>query len=71
MSLETQETDARAFVERKGWDVAEVYVDAGRSAWADDRVRDRPEFARPPSSTWTPGRLRESSPGSRIGWAGG
>ena len=42
ISLETQEADCRALVERKGWEVAGVYRDAGRSAWADDR--DRPAF---------------------------
>jgi DNA invertase Pin-like site-specific DNA recombinase len=44
VSLETQEQDAREFAKRKGWKVAEVYRDAGRSAWADDR--DRPAFRR-------------------------
>ena len=41
-SLATQEADARAFAERKGWSTAKVYRDAGRSAWADNR--DRPAF---------------------------
>jgi DNA invertase Pin-like site-specific DNA recombinase len=44
VSLDTQEQDCRALVKRKGWKVAEVYTDAGRSAWSDDR--DRPSFAR-------------------------
>jgi len=44
VSLKTQEADARAFAERKGWAVAEVYRDAGRSAWSD--TRDRPAFDR-------------------------
>jgi DNA invertase Pin-like site-specific DNA recombinase len=44
VSLETQEADARAFAARKGWKVAEVYVERGRSAWRDDR--DRPAFDR-------------------------
>ena len=44
VSLKTQEADARAFAERKGWSVAEVYRDAGRSAWSD--TRDRPAFDR-------------------------
>jgi resolvase-like protein len=43
-SLKTQETDARALIKRKGWSVGEVYRDAGRSAWSDDR--DRPAFER-------------------------
>jgi site-specific DNA recombinase len=42
VSLDTQEQDARAFTKRKGWVVAEVYKDAGRSAWSDSR--DRPAF---------------------------
>jgi site-specific DNA recombinase len=44
VALDTQEQDARALAKRKGWKVAEVYRDAGRSAWAD--TRDRPEFDR-------------------------
>ena len=43
MSLDTQERDCRDLIERKGWAVATVYRDAGRSAWRDDR--DRPAFA--------------------------
>jgi site-specific DNA recombinase len=42
VSLATQEADARSFAKRKGWKAAEVYRDAGRSAWAD--TRDRPAF---------------------------
>jgi site-specific DNA recombinase len=44
VSLGTQEADARSLADRKGWAVAEVYRDAGRSAWSD--TRDRPEFER-------------------------
>lgn len=44
VSLATQEHDARALADRKGWAVAEVYVDRGRSAWKDNR--DRPAFNR-------------------------
>lgn len=44
VSLDTQEQDARALAKRKGWKVAEVYRDAGRSAWSD--TRERPEFDR-------------------------
>jgi site-specific DNA recombinase len=44
ISLKTQERDARAFAKRKGWRVAEVYRDAGRSAWQDGR--ERPAFDR-------------------------
>jgi site-specific DNA recombinase len=44
VSLETQEADARTYAKRKGWRVAEVYRDAGRSAWSDDR--ERPSFNR-------------------------
>jgi DNA invertase Pin-like site-specific DNA recombinase len=43
VSLDTQEQDARALASRKGWEVApEVYRDAGRSAWQDNR--ERPAF---------------------------
>lgn len=42
VSLDTQEQDARAFAERKGWKVGDVYRDAGRSAWKDGR--ERPAF---------------------------
>jgi DNA invertase Pin-like site-specific DNA recombinase len=44
VSLETQEQDARTFAARKGWKVAEVYTDAGRSAWSD--TPGRPAFDR-------------------------
>lgn len=44
VSLETQESDCRTLAKRKGWRVAEVYRDAGRSAWADSR--ERPAFDR-------------------------
>jgi DNA invertase Pin-like site-specific DNA recombinase len=44
VSLKTQEADCRTFAKRKGWAVAEVYRDAGRSAWSD--TRDRPAFDR-------------------------
>jgi site-specific DNA recombinase len=44
ISLDTQEHDARALANRKGWKVAEVYKDAGRSAWSD--ARERPAFDR-------------------------
>jgi site-specific DNA recombinase len=44
VSLDTQEGDARALADRKGWAVSEVYRDAGRSAWSD--TRDRPAFER-------------------------
>jgi site-specific DNA recombinase len=39
VSLGTQEDDARAFARRKGWKVARVYREAGRSAWKDGRAR--------------------------------
>jgi DNA invertase Pin-like site-specific DNA recombinase len=42
VSLDAQEHDARGLAKRKGWKVAEVYKDAGRSAWSD--VRERPAF---------------------------
>jgi site-specific DNA recombinase len=42
VSLDTQEHDCRALAKRKGWKVAEVYKDRGRSAWSD--LRDRPAF---------------------------
>jgi site-specific DNA recombinase len=44
VSLDTQEHDARALAKRKGWKVADVYMDAGRSAWSD--ARERPAFDR-------------------------
>jgi DNA invertase Pin-like site-specific DNA recombinase len=44
VSLKTQELDARALANRKGWTVAEIYRDAGRSAWQDGR--ERPAFDR-------------------------
>jgi len=44
VSLDTQEADCRALAKRKGWKVAEVYRDAGRSAWSD--TRERPAFDR-------------------------
>jgi site-specific DNA recombinase len=44
IALETQEADARELAHRRGWHVAEVYRDAGRSAWADSR--ERPAFDR-------------------------
>ncbi len=44
VSLGTQEVDCRALAKRKGWKVAEVYKDAGRSAWSDSR--ERPSFDR-------------------------
>jgi DNA invertase Pin-like site-specific DNA recombinase len=44
ISLKTQERDARALAKRKGWKVADVYRDAGRSAWQDGR--ERPAFDR-------------------------
>lgn len=42
VSLDTQLADCRALAKRKGWGVAEVYRDAGRSAWSDSR--ERPAF---------------------------
>jgi site-specific DNA recombinase len=42
VSLDTQEADCKALAKRKGWKVAEVYKDRGRSAWSDSR--DRPAF---------------------------
>ena len=36
VSLATQEADAFALAKRKGWRVAVVYRDSGRSSWADD-----------------------------------
>lgn len=42
VSLATQETDCRALLERKGWSIEQIYRDAGRSAWQDNR--DRPAF---------------------------
>jgi site-specific DNA recombinase len=44
VSLKTQEDDGRAFASRKGWKVARVYHEAGRSAWKDGRAR--PAFDR-------------------------
>jgi DNA invertase Pin-like site-specific DNA recombinase len=44
VSLKTQERDARALAKRKGWAVADVYGDVGRSAWQDGR--ERPAFDR-------------------------
>jgi DNA invertase Pin-like site-specific DNA recombinase len=44
VNLKTQEGDALSFGKRKGWKIAEVYKDAGRSAWRDGR--DRPAFDR-------------------------
>jgi site-specific DNA recombinase len=42
VSLVTQEADCRKLAKRKGWKVAQIYRDAGRSAWSDSR--DRPGF---------------------------
>lgn len=42
-SLEEQETACRAFAAQQGWAVAEVFTEAGRSAYTED-LRRRPQF---------------------------